>query len=172
MSWCRAPLWDLRSDTYYFLLVCCCLKFAVLFLWGALSDEKMGLQFAVQSLNGLRHAEPITKFYCLIWNSPNLDDQVLAFIFPRNRVTQLYPQALCSLYLTSCNSQGYGECILTLPKPGGPGPHIYILQEQDGPVQNHVTTDGQSISMSWCLVHSALKGSIWTNFNPTSGGVH
>jgi hypothetical protein len=35
--------------------------------------------------------------------------------------------------------------------------------------QNHVTTDGQSISMSWCLVHSVLKGSFGMNFNPTSG---
>jgi hypothetical protein len=32
---------------YYFLSECCCLKFAVLFLWGALSDERTGLQFAV-----------------------------------------------------------------------------------------------------------------------------
>jgi hypothetical protein len=32
---------------YYFLSECCCLKFAVLYLWGALSDERMGLQFAV-----------------------------------------------------------------------------------------------------------------------------
>jgi hypothetical protein len=33
----------------------------------------------------------------------------------------------------------------------------YIIpQEQDYPVQSHVTTNGQSISMSWCLVHVAL----------------
>jgi hypothetical protein len=32
---------------YYFLSECCCLKFAVLFLWGALSDKRMVLQFAV-----------------------------------------------------------------------------------------------------------------------------
>jgi hypothetical protein len=32
---------------YYFLLECCCLKFAVLFLWVALPDERTGLQFAV-----------------------------------------------------------------------------------------------------------------------------
>jgi hypothetical protein len=37
---------------YYFLLECCCLKIAVLSLWGALSDERTGLQFAMQSLNG------------------------------------------------------------------------------------------------------------------------
>jgi hypothetical protein len=30
---------------YYFLSECCCLKFAVLYLWDALSDERTGLQF-------------------------------------------------------------------------------------------------------------------------------
>jgi hypothetical protein len=40
MSWYRAPLWDLR---YYFLSECYCLKFAVLFMWDALSDERTGL---------------------------------------------------------------------------------------------------------------------------------
>jgi hypothetical protein len=35
------------ATRYYFLSECCCLKFAVLFLWGALSEERTGLQFAV-----------------------------------------------------------------------------------------------------------------------------
>jgi hypothetical protein len=35
------------ATRHYFLSECCCLKFAVLFLWGALSDENTGLQFAV-----------------------------------------------------------------------------------------------------------------------------
>jgi hypothetical protein len=54
------------ANRYYFLPVCCCLQFAVLYLWGALSDERTGLQFAVQSLNGLSRAEPITILYSLI----------------------------------------------------------------------------------------------------------
>jgi hypothetical protein len=33
------------ATRYYFQSECCCLKFAVLFLWGALSDERTGLQF-------------------------------------------------------------------------------------------------------------------------------
>jgi hypothetical protein len=34
-------------------------------------------------------------FYCLYFrDSPNLEDQVPVFISPRNRVAQLYPQAL------------------------------------------------------------------------------
>jgi hypothetical protein len=51
---------------YYFLSEGCCLKVAVLFLCGALSDERMGLQFAVQSLSGPGRAEPVTILYCLI----------------------------------------------------------------------------------------------------------
>jgi hypothetical protein len=35
------------ATRYYSLSECCCLKFAVLFLWGALSDERTGLRFAV-----------------------------------------------------------------------------------------------------------------------------
>jgi hypothetical protein len=79
-------------------------------------------------------------------------------------VTQLYPRSLGSLYVASCDSQGYGGGILDLPQPGGPGPHIYIPQEQDGPVQSHVTPDGQSISMSWYRIHSALEGLYLSEF--------
>jgi hypothetical protein len=79
----------------------------------------------------------------LIWDSPNLEGQVPEFISPRNRVAQLYPQALGSIYVASYDLHGYGGGILTLPQPGGPGPCIYIPQEQDGPGQSHVTTDSQ-----------------------------
>jgi hypothetical protein len=82
------------ATRYYFLSECCRLKFSVLFLWGALSDERTGLQFAVQSLNGPSRAEPVTILNCLIWDSPNLEGQVPIFISPRNRVVQLYPRAL------------------------------------------------------------------------------
>jgi hypothetical protein len=35
------------ATRHYFLSECCCLKVDVFFLWGALSDERTGLQFAV-----------------------------------------------------------------------------------------------------------------------------
>jgi hypothetical protein len=54
------------ATRYYFLSERCCLKVAVFFLWGTLSDERTGLQFAVQSLNGLSSTEPVTILYCLI----------------------------------------------------------------------------------------------------------
>jgi hypothetical protein len=59
-----------------------------------------------QSLSGLSPAELTTIFYCLIWESPNLEDQVPVFISPRNRVAQLYPRALGSLYVAFYDSQG------------------------------------------------------------------
>jgi hypothetical protein len=43
-----------------------------------------------------------------IRDSPNLEGQVPVFIYPRNRVAELYPQALGSLFISSHNSQGYG----------------------------------------------------------------
>jgi hypothetical protein len=45
---------------YYFPLQGCCLKVAVLFLWGALRDERTGLQSALHSLNGPSCTEPLT----------------------------------------------------------------------------------------------------------------
>jgi hypothetical protein len=51
-------------------------------------------------------------------------------------VAELIPRA-------SCESQGYGGGTITLPQPGGPGPHMYNPQVQDGPVQSqcHVMTE-------------------------------
>jgi hypothetical protein len=49
-----------------------------------------------QSLSGPSPADLMTIFYYLIWDSPNLEGQVPVFIYPRNRVTQVYPRALGS----------------------------------------------------------------------------
>jgi hypothetical protein len=110
------------ATRYYFVSECCCLKFAILFVWGVLSNERTGLQFAVQSLNGPSRAEPVTILYGLIWDSPSLEGQIPVFISPRNRAAQLYPRALDSLCVDSYDSQGG---VLTLPLPGGTGPRIY-----------------------------------------------
>jgi hypothetical protein len=128
---------------YCFLSEGCCLQVAVLFLWGALSHERTGLQFAVQSFNGLSRAEPVTILYCLIWDSRNQEGQIPVFISPRNRVAQLYPRALGSLYVASCDSQGYGESILTRLDIG------FFFTSR---TRSYFTTDGQSVSMSWYRV--------------------
>jgi hypothetical protein len=41
-----------------------------------------------------------------------LEGQVLVFISPRNRVAQLYPQALGFLFVASYDSQGYGGALV------------------------------------------------------------
>jgi hypothetical protein len=43
-----------------------------------------------------------------IRDSSNLEGQIPVFIFSRNRVPRLYPQALGSLFVASYDSQGYG----------------------------------------------------------------
>jgi hypothetical protein len=43
-----------------------------------------------------------------IRDSPNLEGKVPVFISSMNRVAQLYPQALSSLFVASDYSQGYG----------------------------------------------------------------
>jgi hypothetical protein len=48
-----------------------------------------------------------------IRDSPNLEVQVPVFISPSNRVAQLYPQTLGSLFVASYDSQGYGGSIRT-----------------------------------------------------------
>jgi hypothetical protein len=51
-----------------------------------------------------------------IRDSHNLERQVTIFISSRNRVAQLYPQALGSLFVASYDSQGHG---------GGIRPHLH-----------------------------------------------
>jgi hypothetical protein len=63
--------------------------------------------------------KPSTTSYCLIRDSPNLEGQVPVFTSPRNRVAQLYPRALGSLFVSSYDSQGYDGGILTRLHTGG-----------------------------------------------------
>jgi hypothetical protein len=116
------------ATRYYFLSEFCCLKFAVLYLWSALSDERTDLQFAVLSLNGPSPSEPVTIFYCLIW-LPQPGGLGSRIYIPQEQGGRLIPRALVSLYVVSYDSQGYGGGILTLPLPGGTGHCIHSLQE-------------------------------------------
>jgi hypothetical protein len=65
-----------------------------------------------------------------IRGSPSLEGQVPVFMSPRNRVAQLYPQALGSLLVASYDSQGYG-----------------------GGIRNRLHA-GRSRNDSWSLSHS------------------
>jgi hypothetical protein len=50
----------------------------------------------------------MTIFYCLRFETP-LEGQVPVFIYSRNRVAQIYPQALGSIFVASYNSQSMVE---------------------------------------------------------------
>jgi hypothetical protein len=77
-------------------------------MWGALSDDRPGLPFTIAA--GLASAaipgfeSRGTRDHILlsqIRDSPNLESHVPVFISSRNRVAQLYPQALGSLFVAS-----------------------------------------------------------------------
>jgi hypothetical protein len=68
----------------------------------------MGLSFTIAAGPRQRsHSQVLSQ----IRDSPNLEGQVPVFISPRNRVVQLYLQALGSLFVASYDSQGYGGSI-------------------------------------------------------------
>jgi hypothetical protein len=50
----------------------------------------------------------MTIFYCLRFQTPNLESQIPVFISPRKRVAKLYLQAVDSLFVTFYDLQGYG----------------------------------------------------------------
>jgi hypothetical protein len=86
------PLWREDGSVIY----CCC--------WAS----------PAQYLLGLSPMRLKTIFYSPnFWDSPNVEGQVPVFISPRNRVAQLYPRALGSLFIASYDSQGCDGGILT-----------------------------------------------------------
>jgi hypothetical protein len=104
-----SPIWGPRPDFYY------CQTVAGLLMWGALSDERrvcrLQLFLAFASAVTLGSESRGTHDHILlsqILDSPNLEGQVHVFISPRNRVAQLYPQALGSFFVAFYDSKGYG----------------------------------------------------------------
>jgi hypothetical protein len=61
-----------------------------------------------------------------IRDSPNLEGQVPVFISHRNRVTQLYTQALGSRFVTSYDTHGYGGGIRNRLHRGHSTPKVQI----------------------------------------------
>jgi hypothetical protein len=81
-------------------------------LCNILSDERMGLslQLLLVLASAVIHRSESRGTYDIllsqIQDSPNLEGQVHIFISHRNRVAQLYPQALGSLFVASYDSKG------------------------------------------------------------------
>jgi hypothetical protein len=93
LSWCQAHIWGLGPGFYY------CQTVTGLLMWNALSDERTSLPFTIllgyasavifgSESRGNRDHILLSQ----IRDASNLKGQVLVFISPRNRVTQLYPR--------------------------------------------------------------------------------
>jgi hypothetical protein len=113
LSWCLAPIWGPVPD------FCYC-QFWV--RWGGAPTLTRGRVCRLKLLLSLASAVICGSesrgthdhiSLSQIRNSPSLEGQVPVFITPRENVAQLYPQAMGSLYVASCNSQGYGGSIRT-----------------------------------------------------------
>jgi hypothetical protein len=108
-SWCQA-LWDPRP--VYFSTE----HMRLWLLSNVLSHKRMGLSFTIAvGPRQCSHSQiRVPRNYILltqIWDSPNLEGKVLVFISPKNRVAQLYLQALSSLSVAPYDSLGYVEVI-------------------------------------------------------------
>jgi hypothetical protein len=114
MSWYRELLWDLRPD------IISCRNVTVWnlrsIIWGLPLWWEDGSAICSVITQWSESLRPVIIFYCLIWDSPNLEGQVPVFISPRNRVVQLYPRAVGSLYVVSYDSTN--TCRLVLLRNG------------------------------------------------------
>jgi hypothetical protein len=106
-----------------------------------------------QSFSGQSPAGRMTAFYFLRFETPPTWGSGPRIYIPRNRVAQLYPQALGFLFVASYNSQGYGGGIRPLLRRG--------WNSSESESESYVTTDGQSASLSW---NKAPIWGLWPDF--------
>jgi hypothetical protein len=108
LSWYRAPIWSPWPD-FCFLSDDSGILDVGHPLWREAGSViylyKYFWDMTEQALSGPCPAELTAIFYCIIWDSPNLEGQVpvLTRISPRKRVAQLYQRALayiCHAYHT------------------------------------------------------------------------
>jgi hypothetical protein len=99
-----------------------------------------------------------------IWDSPNLEGEVPVFISPRNRVAQLCPQALGSLFITSYNSQGWGGCIWTCLYVGVPTNSteliVLFIQPWHGPQRKRL--------FHYCMFSCCRRNNVSTELYPSN----
>jgi hypothetical protein len=91
------------------------LSVAGLLMWGAFPGEGTGLSFIIAAGSRQRSRSWIRvprdswpHLLSQIRDSSHLEGQAPVFISTRNRMAQLYPQALGSLFVAFYDSQGYG----------------------------------------------------------------
>jgi hypothetical protein len=151
------------------MLIPCCEAPSLTRGWVCNLPVQLLLALPEQLFSGPNPAELITIFYCLIWDSPNLEGQVPVFISPRNRVAQLYPQAMGSLFVASYDCQGYGGGILTGFTRGAivKSTHAQVLAGTR--VLTHFHTYGTHMHPTRCRnEHSRTDTHAHTHFRATS----
>jgi hypothetical protein len=113
LSWCQAPIWGPRPDFYQWQLQVCWCR-APSLMRGRVCRSQLLLALTSAVILGTKSRGSQNHILLSqIQDSPNLVVQVLVFISPRNRVAQLNPQVLDSLFVSFCDSQGYGGGIRT-----------------------------------------------------------
>jgi hypothetical protein len=95
-----------------------------------------------------------------IRDSSNLEGQVPVFIFPRNKVAQLYSQVLVFLYIAYYGSQGCRGSLRTAFTRAS-------QSQSQSQSQSHIATDCQSISKSWCRAPSGAHDHICIYYSLT-----
>jgi hypothetical protein len=139
-SWRQAP-WDKTSHFIFQLNIC---SFSP-YVTSSLIRERVCLSQLLLVLDSavILRSESCGTHDILLSHSrpPNLEGQVPLFIFPRNRVAWLYPQALGSFFIASYDSQGYCRSIR---------PRLHKGYESfSSQSQSYITTDDHSASLSW-----------------------
>jgi hypothetical protein len=128
------------ATRYYFLSECCCLKFAALFLWAALSDKRTGLQSKSKLLTtdsqsvsqsvclGIKH--PCGTWDQILFPVGMLLSEICGLVSMGRPLSREDGSAICGViaqWSESLRSQSHTLLShLRLPQPGGPGSHIYI----------------------------------------------
>jgi hypothetical protein len=103
LAWCQASIWGTLPDSYY------CQTFReFVYVGRSLWREDGSVVYnyswssPAQSFWDPSPARLTIMFYPQMRDSPNLEGQVPVFISPKNKVTQLLPQALGSLFVACC----------------------------------------------------------------------
>jgi hypothetical protein len=131
----KVTIWGLRPDFYFYQTAAVCWCGAPSLTRGRVCRLQLLLVLASAVIFGSESRG--THDHILlsqIRDSPTLEGHVPVFISPRNRVAQLYSQALGSLFVALYDSQGCGGVIRTLVHTWSsirtPSPNLSCLSER------------------------------------------
>jgi hypothetical protein len=135
LSLCQAPIWGLRPDFYF------CQTVASLLMWGALSDERVGLSFTIaagpslpaQSFSGPSPAGLMTNFYCLRFKTPPTCGPAHRIYIPQEQGGPVMPPGIAFPFRRLLRLAGLLWNFSTPPPHG----RLTDTQLSDGPRREH-----------------------------------